>query len=132
MSLYFVHHQHSDETCPARDPQMGAMLLTHINPANARTYGVDLISDAVREVNANLPEGGRIRAFVLMPREFDADEAEMTRSRKLKRQVLLDKYDALVAALYSQQETVGMQSTVTYQDGTSAMTENDLRVVRIA
>ena len=47
MSLYFVHHQHSDETCPARDPQMGAMLLTHINPANARTYGVDLISDAV-------------------------------------------------------------------------------------
>lgn len=91
---------------------------------------IDLIGNAVREVNANLPEGGRVRAFVLMPREFDADEAEMTRSRKLKRQVLLDKYDTVVTALYSDAEIVGLQSTVTYQDGTLATVENDLRIVR--
>jgi len=47
MSLYFVRHQHSAETCPARDPQMGAMLLTHINPLNARKFGVNIQSDAV-------------------------------------------------------------------------------------
>jgi hypothetical protein len=47
MSLYFVRHQHNDETCPARDPQMGAMLLTHISPLNARKFGVDIHSDAV-------------------------------------------------------------------------------------
>jgi ribosomal protein L7Ae-like RNA K-turn-binding protein len=47
MSLYFVRHQHSAETCPAKDPQMGAMLLTHINPMNARKFGVNLLGDAV-------------------------------------------------------------------------------------
>jgi hypothetical protein len=47
MSLYFVRHQHSDETCPARDPQMGAMLLSHISPLNARKFGVDIQGDAV-------------------------------------------------------------------------------------
>ena len=47
MSLYFVRHQHSPENCPAKDPQMGSMLLTHINPMNARKFGVNLIGDAV-------------------------------------------------------------------------------------
>lgn len=47
MSLYFVRHQHNAETCPARDPQMGAMLLTHINPLNARKFGVNIQGDAV-------------------------------------------------------------------------------------
>jgi hypothetical protein len=47
MSLYFVKHNHSAETCPAKDPMMGSMLLSHINPANARNYGVELHGDAV-------------------------------------------------------------------------------------
>lgn len=47
MSLYFVNHQHTAETCPARDPQMGNQLLQHISPLNARKYGVKIISDAV-------------------------------------------------------------------------------------
>ena len=47
MSLYFVRHQHSPETCPAKDPQMGEMLLQHLTKSNARRFGVDLIGDAV-------------------------------------------------------------------------------------
>ena len=47
MSLFFVKHQHSAETCPAKDPLMGSMLLTHISPGNARKYGVELQGDAV-------------------------------------------------------------------------------------
>ena len=47
MSLYFVKHQHSAETCPAKDPLMGNMLLSHINPVNARNSGVELHGDAV-------------------------------------------------------------------------------------
>ena len=47
MSLYFVKHQHSAETCPAKDPEMGQMLLQHLTKANARKFGVDLIGDAV-------------------------------------------------------------------------------------
>jgi hypothetical protein len=47
MSLYFVQHKHSAETCPAKDPTAGNMLLTHIDPRNARTFGVNILSDAV-------------------------------------------------------------------------------------
>lgn len=47
MSLYFVKHYHSADTCPAKDPMMGNMLLSHINPVNARNYGVELHGDAV-------------------------------------------------------------------------------------
>jgi len=47
MSLYFVRHQHNAETCPAKDPAMGAMLLSHISPLNARKFGVQIRGDAV-------------------------------------------------------------------------------------
>jgi hypothetical protein len=47
MSLYFVQHQHDAETCPARDPNAGNMLLQHISPMNARKFGVTLLADAV-------------------------------------------------------------------------------------
>ncbi len=47
MSLYFVRHQHTAETCPAKDPAMGQMLLDHLTKQNARKFGVDLVGDAV-------------------------------------------------------------------------------------
>ncbi len=47
MSLYFVRHQHTAETCPAKDPAMGAMLVSHLSPRNAGKYGVTIYGDAV-------------------------------------------------------------------------------------
>jgi uncharacterized protein with GYD domain len=47
MSLYFVRHQHSAETCPAKNLEMGQMLLQHLTKSNARKFGIDLIGDAV-------------------------------------------------------------------------------------
>lgn len=47
MSLYFVSHHHSAETCPAQDPEAGAMLLSHLSPQNARRFGIDIHGDAV-------------------------------------------------------------------------------------
>jgi len=47
MSLYFVKHQHTPETCPAKDPDMGAMLLTHLSPQNASKFGISIQGDAV-------------------------------------------------------------------------------------
>lgn len=47
MSLYFVRHQHSAAACPAKDPQMGQMLLQHLSKQNARKFGLDLLGDAV-------------------------------------------------------------------------------------
>lgn len=47
MSLYFVRHQHAAETCPAKNPEIGQMLVQHVSKSNARKFGVDLIGDAV-------------------------------------------------------------------------------------
>lgn len=47
MSLYFVKHEHNPETCPAQNPEAGAMLLSHLSPGNARQYGIDIHGDAV-------------------------------------------------------------------------------------
>ncbi len=47
MSLYFVRHQHTADTCPARNPEMGEMLLAHLSPRNALKFGVDIQGDAV-------------------------------------------------------------------------------------
>lgn len=47
MSLYFVQHQHSPETCPAGHPEMGPMLVKHVSPQNAKAFGVDVKADVV-------------------------------------------------------------------------------------
>ncbi|MBO9367773.1 MAG: sulfite oxidase [Chloroflexi bacterium] len=47
MSLYFVRHQHAAETCPAKNPEMGRMLLQHLSKANARKFGIELHGEAV-------------------------------------------------------------------------------------
>jgi hypothetical protein len=47
MSLFVIQHQHTHETCPAQNPEMGAMLLQHLSPANAAEFGVKIHGDAV-------------------------------------------------------------------------------------
>jgi hypothetical protein len=47
MSLFVTRHQHAPESCPAADPQMGSMLLSHISPDNAATYGITIQGEAV-------------------------------------------------------------------------------------
>jgi len=47
MALYFVQHQHTAETCPAKDPEKGEMLVSHLSRMNARKYGIDLQGEAV-------------------------------------------------------------------------------------
>ncbi len=47
MALFVVQHQHAAERCPARDPQMGSMLLQHLAPENAARHGITIEGEAV-------------------------------------------------------------------------------------
>ncbi len=91
----------------------------------------DLIQNAVVEVNKTLPTGARISRFVLLHKEFDADEEEMTRSRKLRRGVLVEKYAEIIEAFYDNREAVRVRASVTYQDGSEGFVETDLRVMTV-
>jgi long-chain acyl-CoA synthetase len=91
----------------------------------------DLVHTAVSQVNESLPPDGRVRRFVLMHKEFDADEAEMTRSRKLRRGVLYDKYDEIVEAMYAGEDHIDVKATVVYQDGSESIVESSIRIASI-
>ena len=91
----------------------------------------ELIQTAVSEVNKTLPEGARIKGYVLLHKEFDADEAEMTRSRKLKRNVLVEKYGAIIEAMYDGLDSIEVRAVVKYQDGSEGFVETNLRVMSV-
>ena len=89
----------------------------------------ELIRQVVDDVNAELPPTSRVRRFVLLHKEFDADESEMTRSRKLRRNVLYARYAEMIETMYAGQEWIHVQTPVRYQDGSEGVIETDLGIV---
>ncbi len=77
----------------------------------------DLIGRELRAVNELLPQGSRIARFVNFPKELDPDEDELTRTRKLRRKHLEQKYADFIAAIYDGRTTVEADIPVKYQDG---------------
>lgn len=76
-----------------------------------------LIREDIRRVNSFLPEHARVRRFANFPKELDPDEGELTRTRKLRREFLTDRYKALVDDLYGGRDTASLNIPITYQDG---------------
>jgi long-chain acyl-CoA synthetase len=88
----------------------------------------ELIEQAVRRANADLPESVRVRRFLLLHKQLDADDEELTRTRKVRRTTINDRYGDIIQALYSDAPSVTVTSVVTYQDGTRAEREISLRI----
>lgn len=78
---------------------------------------IELIREEIRKVNRTLPEHARVMRFVNLHKEFDADEAELTRTRKIRRSFVEERYRDLIEALYSGQRELAVEATVTYRDG---------------
>jgi long-chain acyl-CoA synthetase len=80
----------------------------------------ELIREEVAKCNATLPESTKIRRVLLLTKDFEADDAEMTRTRKLRRRHIAEKYAALIDALYGGQRDVEVTTAITYEDGRQA------------
>lgn len=91
----------------------------------------ELICQDVNRVNSTLPKAAQVRRFILLHKEFDADEAEMTRTRKLRRRFLADRYYEMIEAIYSDDESVEVRAEVRYQDGRESVVETAVRVMRL-
>jgi long-chain acyl-CoA synthetase len=78
---------------------------------------IELIKQEIIHVNKSLPEESRLVKFLNMVKEFDADEAELTRTRKLRRSFLEERYRELIEGLYSGQEEVEVKMDIEYRDG---------------
>jgi long-chain acyl-CoA synthetase len=68
---------------------------------------------------------------VNLHKEFDADEAELTRTRKLRRTFVEERYGDLISALYSDQERISVEAPITYQDGRKGVIRTDIEVNRV-
>ncbi len=77
----------------------------------------ELIEKDVARVNSYLPEASRVKKFVLMHKEFDPDEAELTRTRKIRRDFMETRYAGLISAMYHDRTEVEVVAPVTYRDG---------------
>jgi long-chain acyl-CoA synthetase len=86
----------------------------------------DLVHHEVERVNRDLPAALRIRRYVLLHKELDPDDEEITRTRKLRRGVITRKYGPIIEALYEGVPLVAVTAEVTYQDGRKAITETKL------
>jgi long-chain acyl-CoA synthetase len=90
-----------------------------------------LVAEVVRHVNRSLPALARILRFVNLHKEFDADDEELTRTRKLRRTFLEERYHEIVEALFSGATEVHFDTTVTYEDGRVAHSKTDLLVMDV-
>lgn len=91
-----------------------------------------LIQNEVEQVNRSLPPPARIRKFVLLHKEFDADEGELTRTRKLRRKQLSERYQDMIAAMYGGGDSVRVRAAVRYRDGREGVVETSVRVAALS
>ncbi len=91
-----------------------------------------LIRAEIAQVNGRLPAAARVRRFLNLHKEFDADDEELTRTRKLRRSFLEERYQDLVRAIYDGVERVTVGTTVTYEDGRVAQVKAELRILDVA
>jgi long-chain acyl-CoA synthetase len=89
-------------------------------------YG--LVRNQVEMANADLPTAARIHRFLLLHKELDADDAELTRTRKVRRSFVSQRYDDIISALYSQNDYLDVETRITYQDGRTATLQTRLRI----
>ena len=89
------------------------------------------IQREVEVVNAALPEAHRIRKFLLLYKQLDADDGELTRTRKVRRGVILEAYCDIISGLYSDTESIPVDTNITFQDGTTSRIRTSLRVVEL-
>jgi len=93
----------------------------------------ELVRECVERVNADLagdPElaNSQIHRFLILHKELDADDGELTRTRKVRRGFIAEKYEPLVAALYDGRQTVHVEAQVKYEDGRTGTLSADLRI----
>ncbi len=88
----------------------------------------ELIRQEVVKTNRYLPEDSRVRKFINLRKEFDPDEAELTRTRKIRRAFLEHRYENLIDAIYSDKQELVEKTTVTYQNGSKGTVEAVIRV----
>ena len=93
----------------------------------------DLIYDEILRVNKSLSEdeklkNSQIKRYLLFHKELNPDDGEITRTRKVRRRFIAEKYETLIAALYEGKDNVDVEAKITYEDGRTATMKANLQI----
>jgi long-chain acyl-CoA synthetase len=88
-----------------------------------------LLQGEVETVNATLPPAQRISRFLLLYKELDADDGELTRTRKVRRGVINEKYAEIIDGIYGGRSDIPVDTVIRFQDGTTQRVRTTLKVV---
>ncbi|MBW1786055.1 MAG: AMP-binding protein [Deltaproteobacteria bacterium] len=92
---------------------------------------IGIVKEEIAKINQTLPEHAWIKRFVNLHKEFDADEAELTRTRKLRRTFVEERYGDLISALYGDESELTVEAPITYQDGRQGVIKTTIKVNRL-
>ena len=87
-----------------------------------------LVIAEIAKINATLPDASKVRRIVLLNKELEADDAEITRTRKVRRGFVAEKYAPVIAALYSGAKETELTMDITFEDGRKSKLTSTLLV----
>ena len=90
-----------------------------------------LLISEVRKVNKSVPVKQKIRKFILLYKEFDADDDELTRTKKLRRNFVIKKYSKIVDAIYGNYKSIKIDTLINLQDGGTQRIKTELNIVNM-
>lgn len=93
----------------------------------------DLVTECVDKVNRDLSEdealaGSQIKRYLILHKLLDADDGELTRTRKVRRNTVSERYGQLIDALYSGVDVFPVEATVTFEDGRTGTIKADVKI----
>jgi long-chain acyl-CoA synthetase len=103
----------------AAHPQVNAAIKEHVEEVNRSLAGDPMLS------------GSQIRRFLVLHKELDADDGELTRTRKVRRRIIAERYGALIDALYDGSTSVHAETEVTYEDGRKGKISGTVAIVDV-
>jgi long-chain acyl-CoA synthetase len=105
---------------------------TSFQDLSARPEVRELVRGEIERCNADLPEAIQVRRFLVLNKEFDADDDEITRTRKIRRHFVTEKYAAIVDAFYCEAAEVEVSAEITYEDGRKAVLRSTIVIGDLA
>ena len=87
-----------------------------------------LIAGEIAKANASLPDVQQVKRFLLLNKELEADDAEMTRTRKVRRKFVAEKYANVIEAIYGGKAEVPVSMEITFEDGRKSMLSSTIAI----
>jgi long-chain acyl-CoA synthetase len=91
----------------------------------------DLVLKEILKMNRGLPEVAKVHRLVNLYKEFDADDEELTRTRKIRRAFVEQRYKDIVETIYDGKGNIHMDTTITYEDGREIKIKADMQVADV-